>query len=187
MTLFEYITVAVSMVLALTVVRGLDAIGRVYSAEKRYSVHLTWFSLKLFEPFIIWWSMWGLKGVANWNFFAFVMVVAGPTLLYLQMATLVPRGMGAAGDWRSHFYRARRRFFLANIGVAVVGPLQLLSTGTLAAGWPLVIGSGSEILLSLIAMRSRSHTVQKVIVLIVASGYVLWSFILFRPLGFDGT
>ena len=137
MTLFEYISVAVSMVLALTVVRGLDAIGRVYSAERRYSVHVIWFSLKLFQPLVIWWSMWGLKGVTGWNFFAFVMVVAGPVMLYLQMATLVPRDLTTVSDWRGHFYRVRRRFFLANIALALTGPLQLLATGTLGLGWPL--------------------------------------------------
>lgn len=187
MTLFEYISVAVSMVLALTIVRGLDAIGRVYGAPRRYGVHVTWFSLKLFQPLLLWWSMWGLKSTADWNFLAFVLVVLGPTLLYLQMATLVPRHLAADSNWRAHFYRVRRRFFLANIGLALIGPLQMLAMGNLAQGVPMLLGSSGEIALSLIAMRTRKHRVQVVIAGLVVTGFLLWSLLLFRPLGFDGT
>ncbi|NND66234.1 MAG: hypothetical protein HKN19_01490 [Halioglobus sp.] len=186
MTLFEYITVVVSMVLALTVVRGLDAIGRVYTAKYRYNIHVAWFSLKLFQPLLMWWSMWGLKGVTGWNFLAFVIVVAGPTLLYLQMATLVPRDLTMDSDWRGHFYTVRRRFFLTNIGLALTAPLQILATGALASGWPLFLAAGGEIVLSLIAMRSNNHRVQQLVVILVGSGFALWSLLLFRPLGFDG-
>ncbi len=187
MTLFEYITVAVSMVLALTVVRGLDAIGRVYGAPNRYGVHVAWFSLKLFQPLLLWWSMWGLKSTANWNFLAFVLVVLGPTLLYLQMATLVPRDLSGVSNWRAHFYRVRRRFFMANIGLALTGPLQILAMGNLAQGVPLLLGASGEIILSLIAMRSRNHRVQAIVVALVATGFALLSLLLFRPLDFDGT
>lgn len=186
MTLFEYITVVVSMVLALTVVRGLDAIGRVYTSEYRYSIHVAWFSLKLFQPLLMWWSMWGLKGVTGWNFPAFVIVVAGPTFLYLQMATLVPRDLTMVSDWRGHFYKVRRRFFMTNIGLTLTGPLQLMATGNLASGWPLFIAAGGEIALSLIAMRSSNHRVQKLIVTLVASGFLVWSLLLFRPLEIGG-
>lgn len=184
MTLFEYITVAISLVLALTIVHGLDGIAHVYDHRRRFSVHALWFTLKLFQPLLMWWSFWGLRDISSWNFLAFVLGVAGPTFLYLQISTLVPRRPDRVTDWKAHYYRTRKRFFLANIAVSVSAPLQLFSLGTLGYGGLLLLGAGCEILLSLIALRSTNDRTHLIIVLLVGLGFCTWSLLLYRPLSF---
>lgn len=174
------------MVLALTIVRGLDGVGYVYDHDRRYNVYAMWFSLKLFQPLLMWWSIWGLRDVQNWNFLAFVLGVGGPTFLYLQMSTLMPRMPGRVTDWRAHFFRVKRRFFLANIAVSLCGPLQLLSLGSPEYGAPLLIGAGGEIVLSVVALRSRSDRVHMAIACLVGLGFLVWSLLLYRPLSLFG-
>ncbi|MFT4614397.1 MAG: hypothetical protein ACI9NT_001542 [Bacteroidia bacterium] len=184
MTLFEYITVAISMVLALTIVHGLDGLAHVYDEKRRYSVHAVWFALKLFHPLLLWWSMWGLRDIATWNFLAFVLGVAGPTFLYLQISTLIPRRPDRVTDWKEHYFSVRKRFFLANIALVLSGPLQLFSLGTLTYGGLLLLGSAGEILMSVIALRSTNHRTHLTIVTLECIGFLFWSLLLFRPLSF---
>ena len=47
MTLFEYVTVAVSLVLSLAVVRLLDGLRFAASRERGYPIHLLWVLTKL--------------------------------------------------------------------------------------------------------------------------------------------
>ncbi len=115
MTFFEYITVAISIVLALAIARTIDGLRSSLATDRRYWVHAAWVAVKLTNPITFWWGIWGYRDVATWNIVSFTLAVAWPVVLYLQVTGLVTRQPELITDWRAHFYSQRRWFFGANI------------------------------------------------------------------------
>lgn len=72
MTLFEYVTVVVSIVLALGVMRLLDGVRVAAAAERRYLPHLLWIATKLFNHTLFWWALWSGRDAVSWNFASFM-------------------------------------------------------------------------------------------------------------------
>ena len=114
MTHFEFITVAVSMIYALSIARCLDAIPSSFDPSRRYWVHFVWLCVKLVNPIILWWSMWSLNGEETFSFATFFVLLLIAILLYLQVIALVTTDPRAISDWRSHYYSKRKLFFGAN-------------------------------------------------------------------------
>jgi hypothetical protein len=183
MALFEYITVAVSIVLSLSIVRSLEAFGDVLRPDRRYAVHTTWFALKAFQPALLWWSIWRLHDVETWNFVAFLLCLASPAFLFLQVNTLVGRHPETVEDWRKHFYANRARFFGANIGLAFVGPMLLLVLGSVDETVVLGIAMLFEISMSILAIRSTAHRVHVGVVSVTSFAFACWAILLFEPFG----
>ncbi len=113
-TLFEYISVGVVIVLSFGVVRLLDGAPASFQREKRYWPHSLWLAIKFLNHFQFWWIFWGTRD-AEWNFVFFVAQLGTPVLLYLQASALVTSAPDSVEDWRVHFYAIRRRFFGLNI------------------------------------------------------------------------
>ncbi len=134
MTLFEYISVAISIVLALAIARTIDGLRSSLATDRRYWVHAAWVAVKLTNPITFWWAIWGYRDVATWNIVSFILVVAWPVVLYLQVTGLVTRQPELITDWRVHFYSQRRWFFGTNICLVLLamGLAQLLSESAFA-------------------------------------------------------
>jgi hypothetical protein len=60
MTLFEYMSVAMSLIVALTFAEGLRGLRSALDPERRYWVHAVWLLLKLYNPVMFWWYTWGV-------------------------------------------------------------------------------------------------------------------------------
>lgn len=131
MTLFEYISVAVSLVLSLCVVRLLDGLRFAATRKRRYWVHLLWVITKLLNCAIFWWLLWAARDSAPWNFATFMWVLLFPGTLYLQCTALVTTTPGEILVWRDHFYSIRRWFFTMNL--VIVGYALLSSEIFLSA------------------------------------------------------
>ncbi len=112
MTLFEYLSVAFSIVLSLAAVRLLSGVSVCFVPERRYWPHATWVVLILLLSAMVWWNFWSFKDV-QWNFIRFLLTLIIPALIYLQAAALVPESPGTVQSWREHFFAARKRFFVA--------------------------------------------------------------------------
>ncbi len=112
MTLFEYLSVAFSIVLSLAAVRLLSGISVCFAPERRYWPHATWVVLILLMSAMAWWNFWSFKDV-HWNFIRFLLTLLVPASIYLQAAALVPESPGTVQSWREHFFAARKRFFVA--------------------------------------------------------------------------
>jgi len=110
-TQFEYLSVAVSIVLSLSVSHILVNIRAVFSPERRYWVHVAWVVLALFTHLLIWWGFWSYREVESWNLATFAMLLLNPGILFVASATLVLENPDS--DWDSHFYRVRRSFLAA--------------------------------------------------------------------------
>ncbi len=115
MTIFEYLSVAVSIVLSLAVVRLITGLPHLVAADKRYWVHSAWVLLTAVQIAMIWWNLWAYRQVEDWIFPGFVMILLVPSVVYFIAATLVPDTPANIESWRSHFFQVRRRFFLAYI------------------------------------------------------------------------
>jgi hypothetical protein len=180
-SLFEYLTVAISIVLSMSIVRSLENVGDVLDPARRDRIHLVWFATKSFQPALLWWSIWGLHDQTSWNYLAFLLCLAGPIFLFFQITTLTTREPDAVADWGEHFMSCRRRFFGANLALAASGPALLLALRDPGAALYLVSGATPEIVISIVGMRSTSRRVHLMLAGLIVASFVLWTALLYQP------
>lgn len=125
MTLFEYITIANSLILSFGVSRLLGGLPELLRADKPYWLHLLWvFGLLVNYP-LMFWQMWNYRTVENWQFFSFLLVLATPAACLLTASFLVPTKPSEESDWEQYYYDNRRGIFGS---LAIASMLTLLST-----------------------------------------------------------
>lgn len=133
MTHFEYLSIVISIVLGLGVVRLVDGLRAVLVSGRRYWVHSLWVVILLALYITHWWTSWSFRN-ALWTLPAFVLILAGPGALYFLATTLVPDDPKGIAAWQHHFFERRRLFFsalLAYIGLSIID-------GYVVLGAPLV-------------------------------------------------
>jgi hypothetical protein len=115
-SIFEYITVATSLVLSLGLVRLLEGSLSAFSPSRTYPIHAVWVVLKFVNHFMYWWMLWGFRGGAvEWNFPLFLFSVLPAVVLYLQATLLVSSSPGEVASWREHYYSIAPPFFALNV------------------------------------------------------------------------
>ncbi len=120
MTQFEFISVAASIVLALSAARLLAALPHLLAPGRRYWVHALWSMFLLIAHLSFWWAIWIYREIDPWTFRGFAAVMLTPALLYLTVARLVSDRPAAIESWRTHFYAQHRVFyslFLATVWI----------------------------------------------------------------------
>jgi hypothetical protein len=131
MTLFEYISVAFSVVLSLSAAQLLNNIRSVIDPARRDIVHGLWMAHVLILHVVVWWSLWSLRDV-SWNLGSFSLALSTPALLYVAANTLVPTDQSVS--LREHFLAHRTVFFAAR-GLLV---LSSIAGSNLFLGMPLL-------------------------------------------------
>ena len=111
MTQFEFISVAVSIVLALSMARLLSAVPHLLAPDRRYWVACLWAASLLPIHLGFWWNMWAYRQVDAWTFRGFAAVMLTPILLFLTVTILVSDSPGTVESWRERFYSRHRVFF----------------------------------------------------------------------------
>lgn len=125
MTIFEYLTVSVSIVLSFGVIRLLDGLAFAYRKDRRSWVHLFWAIATLWTHPLFWWNFWSYNGVSNWTYGRFMLSLAPVAFLYSMASTIVPHSPGDVTSWHDHFVSVRRRYFRLFAGFfAAVGLLS---------------------------------------------------------------
>ena len=114
---FEYLSVLISIILALGMTRVLAGVGEMLQARSRrriYWVHAIWIVNLFLYLVIAWWIFYRWRNQQPWTFFLFVFVLISPTLLYLASLLLFPRegDVDLAVNYKTHYYANHRAFFV---------------------------------------------------------------------------
>ena len=113
---FSYLSVLISIVLALGMTRVLAGVGDMLQARSRrriYWVHAVWIVNLFLYLVVAWWIFYRWRNQQTWTFFLFVFVLISPTILYLASMLLFPRegGIDESIDYKTHYYANHRAFF----------------------------------------------------------------------------
>lgn len=145
MTTFEYLSVFVSIVIGLGVVRVLGGVAAILDREDVHSywVHSTWVGYFVFWLPYFWWFTFDWRLVDTWTFPVFFFVVVFAMLAYLTVVVLVPTRDSDVKNLEAHFYRVRTRFFTLLALLMVADAIDtLLKPGNLAdvgsTYWPVM-------------------------------------------------
>ena len=128
---FSYLSVLISIILAMGMTRVLAGVGEMLQARSRrriYWVHAVWI-VNLFIYLVIgWWIFYRWRNQQPWTFFLFVFVLISPTILFLASLILFPRegARDESVNYKTHFYANHRAFF-------ILMAVFLLQTGTTIA------------------------------------------------------
>ena len=179
MTLFEFLSVAISIVLALSAAQLLGSLREVFDPPRRYWVHALWVVHLLLVHVIAWWGLWAYRDLESWNLGLFALFLVIPGLIFVCSNTLVAPRHGNATSWEQHFFSVRKWFFVARGLIGVVSALR----SWLLLGIPMLdlwrLPSLLMLILCVVGFTSTSRRVHGVIVvigmirLILGTGY-LW-------------
>ena len=171
MTQFEFLTVAFSILLAVTVTRLVEGLVSEIRSGKAYWVHVLWIGQTLMSAAGLWWSIWGFVNL-EWNYLIFLMVLFGPMLLFTQALALVPRNMEGI-EWKEFFYENVRFYMLVSaITVFYMFELSfLLSELPLPLRLVLIIIGGSSLIFAFVK-NHRAHEIFVVLNFLLAAGVI---------------
>ena len=119
MTIFEFLSVAASIVLALGLSTLITNIPYVFDARKRDWLHALAFVALVAGHILAWWRIWPLNSVANWNILGFAILMGTPLSLYLAATALVSNNPNQVESWKKQFSERSRWFFSALVAVWV--------------------------------------------------------------------
>ena len=83
MAAFEYLSVLISIILALGMTRVLAGVGEMLQARSRhriYWVHVMWIVNLFLYLVIAWWIFYRWRDQQPWNFYLFLFVLISPTI-----------------------------------------------------------------------------------------------------------
>ncbi|HEX8500603.1 MAG TPA: hypothetical protein VF659_08435 [Pyrinomonadaceae bacterium] len=134
MEAFGYVSVIFSVVIGLGLSHLLTGVVELFKARGRvrfYWVHLLWVALTFVGHIFLWWTMWNLRLLRDWNFFSFLLLLLAPVLMYAAASFLIPKvEAGASINLRDYFYENRPAFFgVAAAFTALTGSENWLLTG----------------------------------------------------------
>ena len=117
MTLFEYISIATSLILSFSLARTLTNLAPIFASEHRYWVHCAWVLAILVTHAHLFWQIWLYQGVEVWTLVQFLLLLMGPITLLISASLLVP--VGAVPDYRIYFESMRGPFYSVLIVISV--------------------------------------------------------------------
>ena len=165
MTLFEYLSVAVSIVLSLALIRLIGGLRAVIECESRHWISIAWISLLIGFCLLHWWSSWSFRG-ADWTFLKFVLMLATPAVLYSLATIVVPDDAQTVDDWSSYFASKRVPLYVTLVILFLVGILD----GPLIAGAPLLalprVGAAAGLILAVLGLAARKPGLDAPIVVV---------------------
>lgn len=121
MSMFEFVTVMVSMILALCLghlLRGASFLAKTDREVIYYRPLVLWSIVVLLSVINHWWSLWDLRDV-EWNYGFFLYILLAPVLITFATGLLLPSESSSGPiDLRAHYARIRRLFSLAMVSYA---------------------------------------------------------------------
>ena len=139
---FSYLSVLISIILALGMTRVLAGVGEMLQARSRrriYWVHAAWVVNLFLFMLVAWWIFYRWRHQSPWTFFLFIFLLISPTILYLASLLLFPRKgqIDESVDYKTHYYANHRAFFIL---FALFSPVDVVDT--LLKGMPHFLAQG---------------------------------------------
>jgi hypothetical protein len=114
MSLFEYLSVFLSVIMGLGVTHILAGLSKTIHYRrslKLFWVHTLWAINILIYIVIIWWGMFWWSKQVNWSFFEFLLLLLYAIALFLAASLLFPWDLSRDFDFEVHFNETRVWFF----------------------------------------------------------------------------
>jgi hypothetical protein len=176
---FEYLSVLVSIVIALGITEVTISWSRLLQLRRRVTfswLHAFWTIFMLFLMIQFWWDFWNFRLVESWSLLSLFGVVAPAITLVLAALLLTPRGIESGpANLGTMYFSNSRLFFL--LGAALM--LQLTVVDTLVTGRPFAVLENlfrvPGIAIALFAAFSTSvrvHNGLALLALLLLAGYV---------------
>lgn len=190
MDAFNYLSVLISIVLALGMTRVLAGVGEMLQARTRhriYWVHVVWIVNLFLYLVVAWWIFYRWRNQQPWTFFLFVFVLISPTILYLASLLLFPREVELehAVDYKAHFYANHRAFFILFSLFSPVDVVDSLLKGVshfIALGPQYIVSNTLYLIGMVIAAITRSERYHRVYAVVFLLQTIVISFIIFYTL-----
>ena len=136
MTIFEYLSIAASILLALALGRLASSIPYVFSRRRFDPVYAIIFVGVFFAALLQWWLIWGVSEYSNWSFPAFLMLMASPTALFVLAHVLVSEKPSEIDSWSHHLSESHRLIFCTLlVGVLLAYARGFFFLGIVPSGW----------------------------------------------------
>ena len=165
---FEYISIAVSLVLAFGLTRLLSGLPHVIQGERRYWVHGFWCLQAVVNYAMFWWLFWNWRHVEDWTLGAFLLTLPYPALCYVGATILIPSDASRGTEWRAYYFDARKAIFaIFGIATATLGMVGIVLNDEPILS-PFLYVSSAFVVLYAVGFISDRPRVQGAIVLINA-------------------
>lgn len=114
MEIFNYIAVAVSIILGLGLTCLLDGASNLILARRRISVywiHIVWVIIAILLHIQFWWGFWRFHTFEEWTLISFVAYLSAPICLFVLGDLAFPDFRESPQCMRKHYYEHHRWFF----------------------------------------------------------------------------
>jgi len=167
---FNYLSILISLIVGLAIAQVLTGLGRLIQARTRvvfYWPSVVWALLFLAILIEAWWSLFRMRDVQNWNFFAFLLVIVHPVGLFLICSLILPDPAEFSGDTpvdlRANYFDHRRWFYGLIISVSVARLLRPFVVPDAPLTTPDVLVQGLIIGEASVAILTPSNVVHRVL------------------------
>lgn len=135
MSRFEYLSVLVSIVIALGLSEVTISWGRVFQRRIKmhaYWLHVFWSLFSLFLMVQFWWGFWRYRTIEDWSLGALLLTLTVVITLTLCALMLVPRARDAEGvDSRQVYFDNAKSFFsLGALYIVLVTTMDVVVLGS---------------------------------------------------------
>lgn len=112
---FAFIITLAAVVNGLGIVRWLTGLSEYLRRRQALNIKPYWVfiliaSFQFVLHILMWWSLWGVRGVGEINFLVYVYLLAGPIFLYLGTSVLAPDIVEGSVDMKAHYFASRTTY-----------------------------------------------------------------------------
>jgi hypothetical protein len=173
---FAFVITLAAVVNGLGIVHWLTAFSEYLRRKQSVDIQHYWvFNLLAAYQFLLhillWWTLWGFRDAANFNFLTYLYLLTGPILLSLGTSLLTPNIETDGVDVRRHFFDVRQTYstVLALLWLWALGAGPILR-GHLAPTAPLLVLFLATAVILRVTDNAKVHSIAIVVnwLLIVA-------------------
>ncbi|MEJ8569436.1 hypothetical protein [Elongatibacter sediminis] len=127
MSIFEHVSVFISVILGLAVVHLLGGLSLILDrrvSTRVYWVHMLWTVNMLFFTSLVWVGNFALSEVSTFSLWHFFNLILYSMFIYLMSGLLYPVRGGEVTNFHQHFEDNRVRFYAVGLGLVITDALD---------------------------------------------------------------